>query len=82
MLKEWNETEACYALLHVLRPASFELCCDSITDAKLGDHIVAFHPPRLVTFFLLLVIHGCYHVSLFYLCRDGDFVVVTVEMYH
>lgn len=46
MHKDENETEVYYVLLHTLRPPSFELCCDPITDAKLGDHIVAFHPPR------------------------------------
>ena len=51
MLMDSNETEVCYGLLQTLRPASFELCHDSITGAKLDDHIIAFHPPRLVVLF-------------------------------
>ena len=80
MLKDENETEVYYVLLHTLRPASFELCYDSVTDAKLGDHIVAFHPPRLVYYSTFFIISNhSYHISLLYLCRDGDFEVVAVE---
>ena len=46
ILKDSSETEVCYGLLQRLRPANFELCHDPITDAKLDDHIIAFHPSR------------------------------------
>ena len=69
MVKDCNRTETCYALLQTLRRASFQLCHDSITNAKLNDHIIAFHPPRLVT---LLIIILCVFDLFTALCVQGD----------
>ena len=56
ILRDSEGTEACYGLLQTLRPASFQLCHDSITGAKLGDHIKAFHPPMLVVFIATVIL--------------------------
>ena len=37
-----------FALLRTLHQADLHLCQDSVTDAKLNQHIIAFHPPRCV----------------------------------
>lgn len=40
--------QQCYALIQELKQADFLLCHDSITEAQLNSHVIAFHPPRFV----------------------------------
>ena len=39
--------QQCYGMIQQLRPAPSSLCCDSITNAEINDHIISFYPPRL-----------------------------------
>lgn len=39
-------SEQCYVFIYHLHPATVQLCCDTITNAKLNDHVSSFQPPR------------------------------------
>lgn len=54
-----------FALLRTLHQADLHLCQDSVTDAKLNQHVIAFHPPRCVPTMCIYTIDYYYNTLLF-----------------
>lgn len=45
LAKQCDGSQYYYALVLRLHQVMYFLCCDTVTNSKLNEHIIAFHPP-------------------------------------
>lgn len=69
-------TTQCYALIYQLLPAPVLLCQDSISEAKLNEHIISFNPLRYKQIDVVL------HVQLLFInffSRESDLCIIHLS---